>query len=271
MSKKSLLAAGVALLASLPLGTRAQTAQQQQANTAIGVYAMYFAIVKTCGFSPDPQLSKVVTQNIDALSPFASLTEELTRQVIARFEDQMQPAKNKVCGDPPDQKEFETTMSAFDKAARGAAAGLPVSLVPLPETAAAQLVFASGSDVERVLEIAKAHGEATLGKDSDGDPQIKVKSPRANWSIAFYGCDKGENCKTIQLHYGIATQDKVAPAKVNDWNRTKRWAKAYIDKDNDPNISYDINTRYGVTQAGLNATIANFVAQIEDFKAAVLK
>ncbi|OYU49441.1 MAG: YbjN domain-containing protein [Rhizobiales bacterium PAR1] len=151
------------------------------------------------------------------------------------------------------------------------AKGLNVALKPFPRHPDSELIAASTTDIEKTVEIAKAHGEVTFGKDSSGDPQIKVKSKTGNWVISYYSCTKGEDCKTMQFYYGISTKNKVSAAKINEWNRTKRWAKAYLDKDGDPNISFDVLSRYGVSRAMLNASMALWVDIIDDFKTTMTK
>jgi hypothetical protein len=111
----------------------------------------------------------------------------------------------------------------------------------------------------------------SLSKDKNGDPTIKSRSKGAGWSISFYGCEKGTDCASIELYHGFETDAKPSPDRINEWNRTKRWGKAYIDKDGDPNLNFDINLRGGVMRANLEADIARWVDMIGDFKAFVAK
>ena len=39
---------------------------------------------------------------------------------------------------------------------------------------------------------------------------------------------------------------------MNDWNSTKRWAKAYVDDKDDPWLQMDVDLSPGGTEEGLN-------------------
>ena len=38
---------------------------------------------------------------------------------------------------------------------------------------------------------------------------------------------------------------------MNDWNMNKRWVRAYVDKENDPWVEYDVDLAPGGTYEGL--------------------
>jgi hypothetical protein len=64
----------------------------------------------------------------------------------------------------------------------------------------------------------------------------------------------------------LEPDDKPTSPRINEWNRKKRWSKAYLDKDGDPNISFDINLRDGVARGNLETDIGRWVETIGDFK-----
>ena len=43
---------------------------------------------------------------------------------------------------------------------------------------------------------------------------------------------------------------------MNDWNRDNRWARAYVDKVNDPWLEYDVDLTPGGTYEMLNDEFA---------------
>jgi len=50
----------------------------------------------------------------------------------------------------------------------------------------------------------------------------------------------------LQLYYGISGV-KVGYKELNDWNRTKRLSRAYLDKENDPVLESDLDGAKGLT------------------------
>lgn len=111
--------------------------------------------------------------------------------------------------------------------------------VALP--AAAQMVRAQ--DPQTVLAAMKAGGysDATLGKDSEGDPKISAKIDGTNFFVFFYNCTNHKACATVQLHAGYDLSKPIAFERINEWNRTQRFARAYVDKEGDPIIQMDID------------------------------
>jgi hypothetical protein len=178
---------------------------------------------------------------------------------------------------------------AKEPIAAGAAAGIPQAPIPpskrplssfppdgTPATAAPQASASTGSlidatDVDAILAVAKVYGDATASKDSHGDPIVKIKSKGNSWVIYFYGCSKGASCASVQFYYGFTATTKPTPAQINDWNKTKRWARAYIDDENDPNIVQDINLAGGVARPNFDASLSRWTDTIGDFKAFLAK
>jgi hypothetical protein len=110
------------------------------------------------------------------------------------------------------------------------------------------------SDIDAIIDIAKGYGSATLSKDQRGDPLIKGRIEGYTYSIFFYDCEDHKNCKSIQFHSGFKLNKKLKGLEsINDWNRDKRWAKAYLDQVGDPCIELDVQMRYGVARDTLDS------------------
>jgi hypothetical protein len=99
----------------------------------------------------------------------------------------------------------------------------------------------SAKNPNKILEIAKGYGDASLGKDNDGDPIITGKIDGIKYGIYFYGCTKNKDCDSIQFRTGWTVQsDKPTLLKINAWNKGKRFGKAYLDSDGDPTIEINL-------------------------------
>ncbi len=124
-------------------------------------------------------------------------------------------------------------------------------LAVLAPVAFAQEVV-DGGDIEIILEIAKAHGEANLEAQSDGDPRISGKINGLGYQLFFMNCTEGQDCEDINFYAGFAELKPTVDA-INDWNRNKRFGNAYLDSDLDAVIEFDVNLEFGVTRDNLDA------------------
>lgn len=75
------------------------------------------------------------------------------------------------------------------------------------------------------------------------DSVIRVKMEMI--TVLFLVADDQES---IQAYAGFKS-DKANLSKINDWNRSKRYSRAYIDKEGDPVIELDLDLVGGITPA----------------------
>lgn len=68
------------------------------------------------------------------------------------------------------------------------------------------------------------------------------------------------NC---QLYAGFTTECSVK--RVNEWNRTKRFSRAYIDDEGDPCIEADLDFDGGVSRDALKEFIKTFRLSVRQF------
>ncbi|MEZ5774179.1 MAG: YbjN domain-containing protein [Hyphomicrobiaceae bacterium] len=74
--------------------------------------------------------------------------------------------------------------------------------------------------------------------------------------------NKGED---VQLYAGFTLDQKPTLTRINEWNRDKRFSRAYIDKEGDPVIEADLDAAGGVTRLGLRKFIELFQFSMEQF------
>ncbi|RZI55358.1 MAG: YbjN domain-containing protein [Zymomonas sp.] len=113
------------------------------------------------------------------------------------------------------------------------------TIVALP--AAAQMVRAQ--DPQSVLAAMKAGGysDATLGKDGEGDPKISAKIDGTTFHVYFYNCTGNKACATVQFHAGYDLKKPIKLERINEWNRTHRFGRAYVDDEGDPILQMDLD------------------------------
>lgn len=67
------------------------------------------------------------------------------------------------------------------------------------------------------------------------------------------------NKKTnIQLYSYFEKQKKMDLKKVNEWNATKRFSRAYLDQDGDAVIEWDVDLEGGTTADALKESIRTY-------------
>ena len=82
---------------------------------------------------------------------------------------------------------------------------------------------------------------AKLGTDKVGDPLITSSVGGTTFQIFFYNCKEHTNCATVQFHSGYDLKEAPSLELINEWNRTNRFGRAFLDKENDPILEMDID------------------------------
>lgn len=116
--------------------------------------------------------------------------------------------------------------------------------------AAAQMVRAQ--DPQSVVTALQNAGyTAKLGTDKVGDPMITSAVGGTTFQIYFYNCTANRNCATVQFHSGYDLRTVTSLETINQWNRTQRFGRAYLDGENDPILEMDVDLDDGGVSAAL--------------------
>jgi hypothetical protein len=106
--------------------------------------------------------------------------------------------------------------------------------------AGAQMVKAQ--DPQSLVNALQGGGYAAkLGVDKVGDPMITSGVAGTTFQIFFYNCTEHKACATITFHSGYDLTASPGLEKINEWNRGKRFGRAYLDKENDPILEMDVD------------------------------
>ena len=96
-------------------------------------------------------------------------------------------------------------------------------------------------DPEVVASFLEDYGlRVTRETDVTGDPLLSSRIEGTNFKVYFYGCEKLP-CDSIQFSSGFDLEQPLSAMKINEWNRDKRFGKAYLDDEGDPYIEFDVN------------------------------
>src|SRR5215213_8348834 len=115
-----------------------------------------------------------------------------------------------------------------------------LALVSAASPAGAQLVRAQ--DPQSVIKAMQGSGYlAELTVDREGDPMIRSGASGTNFQILFYNCTNHRECATVQFHVGYDLKAAPSLERINEWNATQRFGRAYLDKESDPILEMDVD------------------------------
>ncbi len=112
------------------------------------------------------------------------------------------------------------------------------------------------SDAE-LIQIMKGDGYSSVTRTRDGMISIRVDGV----NYALINNDDGD----LQTYYG-ATGLKLSYEQINEWNRTKRLSRAYLDSDKDPVLEADLLANGGITQKNITEFFKVFIGSVKVFK-----
>jgi hypothetical protein len=141
---------------------------------------------------------------------------------------------------------------------------LAVWFVSLGGVAFAETLI-DATDPGKIAELARGYGSVNLSKDDQGDPMILGRINGTKYAIFFYGCDEAKDCRDIQFRASWEGMEHVTPENMLKWNLEKRFGSAYIDRDGDPTIDWDVNLYAGVSRDNLDDSIDWWVVTLKEF------
>jgi hypothetical protein len=76
---------------------------------------------------------------------------------------------------------------------------------------------------------------------------------------------EGNTCQSLQLHAGFSGSYKAGLNGINEWNRSKKFSRAYLDRENEPHLESDLNLKGGVTEAAIKDFFRIFELSVNAF------
>lgn len=89
--------------------------------------------------------------------------------------------------------------------------------------------------------------QAKLTKARDGDPMIESGASGYNFTVQFYDCTDGADCKSLQFLVIFKDDGTNTPDLANRWNKAKRFVQMAARDDGSLSVSYDVTTLGGLT------------------------
>ena len=77
----------------------------------------------------------------------------------------------------------------------------------------------------------------------------------------------------VVLHNGIESlqllsihSERVTLSRLNEWNRERKFTKAYLDANDNPCLDHAIELTGGVTEKNVKEWISTYVVHLKEFK-----
>jgi hypothetical protein len=120
-----------------------------------------------------------------------------------------------------------------------------------------------GDSTDAILSIAQGFGTAELATSSSGDPKITGEISGVPYQLFFMNCTDHKSCEDINFYAYFA--NKPALELINDWNRDRRFGRAYVDSELDATVEYDINLEHGITEENMRADFGVWATIVDQF------
>ena len=105
-----------------------------------------------------------------------------------------------------------------------------------------------------------------LTKDGD-DPYIESNRNGLKFLVLFMNCEENKNCKTLQNNMGFSDAKEVTIERLNQWNKDKRFARAYRDDAGDPVLEMDVDLDFaGIPRENVGETFNTWSSLMDSFR-----
>lgn len=142
-------------------------------------------------------------------------------------------------------------------------------LLTIAAIAPAQAEMISPRDQGKFVTLLREKGyKAEMIEGKDGN-YIRSADSGVPITIFFFNCDSSgkTGCTTIQFYTGFNDVKNVSLDRINEWNKTRRFARAYIDHEGDPVIEMDVDMDFaGIPRENFYANLDIFIASIPKFR-----
>ncbi len=136
-------------------------------------------------------------------------------------------------------------------------------VMALAGTALAAPIPSPGISADEVAAVLRGKGHtAQITQDKDGSPLIRATSGAVQYSVYFYNRNARQRYDSIQFAQGFAG---TTPARLAQWNKTKRFGRVYIETDGKSWIEMDIETTRGFTTEALEENLDRWLAVLDEY------
>ena len=131
----------------------------------------------------------------------------------------------------------------------------------------AELVGASDATV--IQQIMQGQGlSVELKSAKDSADYLESRHNGLKFLVLFMNCDDAKrNCKTMQFYMGFNDAKETSLEAINNWNKNKRFARAYRDDEGDPVLEMDLDLDFkGIPRENVGEAINTWKALMEAYQ-----
>jgi len=139
---------------------------------------------------------------------------------------------------------------------------LTIACLLAPLHAFAESISTSRYTDSELIQIIKDEGYSAVTLIKDGAISIKIDGS------LYVLLNKSDG--DLQTYYAI-TGAKISHKDINEWNRTKRLSRAYLDSDNDPVLESDLLSNGGLTRKNVTEFFRIFIGSAKKFKEFIIE
>jgi len=156
----------------------------------------------------------------------------------------------------------------------GLRAALALGTATLLSAAPAHAELVNAKNPATIKAIIESQGwPATLITKADSDPYIESSRSGLKFLVLFMNCnDAHKDCKTLQYYMGFTDAKGLSYERLNEWNRTKRFARAYRDDEGDPVLEMDVDVDFaGIPRENVGETFNTWASLMDSFREFIFK
>jgi hypothetical protein len=102
--------------------------------------------------------------------------------------------------------------------------------------------------------------------EEKGEVYFRLRLAGLRALLLLLDCREG-GCQSLQLYAGFSTDNPPSLERVNEWNRKKRFSRAYLDEEGHPVLEADLNLAGGVADRSIRVFLDLFEESLRAFAA----
>jgi len=135
--------------------------------------------------------------------------------------------------------------------------------------APAHAELVSAKDPVVIRQILEGQGLSVELKESDnGSAYLESNHNGLKFMVYFMNCDENKrNCATIQFFMGFSDAEDTTLEALNNWNKNKRFARAYRDDESDPVLEMDLDLDFkGLPRENVGEALNTWKSLMDEFR-----
>lgn len=125
--------------------------------------------------------------------------------------------------------------------------GALVASVVFASTASADPLPDGGVTTEDIARVMKAKDlNPQVAAEKDADPLVRGTFKDLKFGVFLFGCHAATRCESISLSSGFKVKN-VNQTLISQWNRTRRFGRAYLDANSEAWVEMDVDLAFGAT------------------------